>query len=109
MTQDRPAKNRNHGVLGNIGGALKSAAIIAGDYAREHPAHTWQELAPSLGAAATGLAGGAINPALDETLQKEIDVQGARARQQWPAHQGARRACASDKCLGDLRGSAPRA
>jgi hypothetical protein len=80
MTQDRPVTNHQHGFLGNVGGALKSAAIIAGEYARAHPAHTWQELAPTVGAVGAGLVGGAVNPKLDETLQKEIAVSGATER-----------------------------
>ncbi len=51
LKQGEKPHNRQHGFLGNLGGALKSAAIIAGQYAREHPATTWQELAPTLGAA----------------------------------------------------------
>jgi hypothetical protein len=73
-------KIHNHGFLGNLGGALKTAAIIAGEYAREHPATTWQQLMPTLGAAATGLVGGVAKPSMDEELQKKADVTDATAK-----------------------------
>ena len=76
----RPAVNHNKGFLGNLGAALKTAVIVAGQHAREHPATTWEDLAGTVGAAGGGLAAGALDRTLDERLDKERDVARAGVR-----------------------------
>jgi hypothetical protein len=65
----QPVKNHNS----RLKSALKTMLIAGGEMARQHPATTWQELMPTLGAAATGLATGAAKPDTDEFLQRQAD------------------------------------